>query len=526
MPQAPDDGQFLLATLPPSRRQVRLALAALALLVLAFAVAVPFQDVQLPRIDAFLPALLIAIIINDLITSALLYSQFAIARQRALLALAIGYLFTALMVIPYALTFPGLFAPTGLLGTGLQSTTPFYAAWHMGLPTAVIAYVLLRKFDSRAGISTRPKLGFIRWSAVAVIAMVSCFTLLVIVGEPLLPIVMLDPVRVNLPVAHGYGGVQIALYGVALVSLWVSRRSTLDLWLMILCSAMLLELILGTTFVSTRYSLGWYAGRAFSYCSSLFVLLVLLSETTALYATLARSAMRQRTAGEMRQIAIDVMAASIAHEIKQPIAGIILTAQAGRRWLERGTPDVDKANAALGSIIDAASRADELISSIRSMYRKGKHGRASVDVNDLVREALALNDVDLRVRHVTCSVGLRDGLPRLLADRGQLQQVMLNLITNAIEAMRDVKDRPRMLLIRSDLGQDDSSILITIEDSGCGINEKDANRIFEPFFTTKSTGTGIGLNICRSIIESHGGSILVSANSAHGTIFHLNLPIK
>ena len=133
-------------------------------------------------------------------------------------------------------------------------------------------------------------------------------------------------------------------------------------------------------------------------------------------------------------------------------------------------------------------------------------------------------DIDLRTQRVSVSIELREGLPQLLADRGQLQQVFLNLIMNAIDAMRSVTDRVRLLRIRSDNGQESSSVLVTIEDSGAGIDRNDKDRIFEPFFTTKSTGTGIGLTICRSIIESHGGTLRASANKPYGTIFHVALP--
>jgi signal transduction histidine kinase len=132
--------------------------------------------------------------------------------------------------------------------------------------------------------------------------------------------------------------------------------------------------------------------------------------------------------------------------------------------------------------------------------------------------------VDLRMERVATSIELRDDLPLVMAERGQLQQVLLNLITNAIEAMHDITDRPRMLRVRSDMNEDASSIRITVEDTGTGIDGKDMEHLFEPFFTTKSAGTGIGLNVCRSIIEAHGGNIKISTNRPHGTVFSLNLP--
>jgi signal transduction histidine kinase len=145
-------------------------------------------------------------------------------------------------------------------------------------------------------------------------------------------------------------------------------------------------------------------------------------------------------------------------------------------------------------------------------------------VNDLLQEVLKLVDTDLWSHKVTVSIELRKPLPQLLADRGQLQQVFLNLCMNAIEAMRPVTDRVRLLRIRSDFIQDRSGVLITVEDSGTGIGSADKDRIFDPFFSTKSTGTGIGLAICKSIIEAHGGHLRASANHPHGAIFHVALP--
>jgi signal transduction histidine kinase len=164
-----------------------------------------------------------------------------------------------------------------------------------------------------------------------------------------------------------------------------------------------------------------------------------------------------------------------------------------------------------------------VITSVRSMFKKDVHGRASLSINDLVREVLKMIELDLRIKGVSVATELHEGLPQLLADRGQLRQVLLNLIMNAIEAMGSVTDRPRLLQIRSDVIQEHPGVLLTIEDSGTGIDSKNKDRIFEPFFTTKSTGTGMGLTICQSIIESHGGSLQVSANNPYGTIFHVAL---
>ena len=172
-----------------------MALAIVVALLVAFSVTAPFVNNQLPRIDAFIPAVQTAIFFNDLISSALLFAQFFIVRRWALLVLASGYLFTSLIVIPHALTFPGLFAPTGLLGAGLQSTVWLYIFWHTGLPLAVIVYVLLKDADSGTSMSQRSPAAVIGWSVAVVIAMVCGLTWFAIAGNELLPRIYLDNVR-------------------------------------------------------------------------------------------------------------------------------------------------------------------------------------------------------------------------------------------------------------------------------------------------------------------------------------------
>jgi len=221
---------------------------------------------------------------------------------------------------------------------------------------------------------------------------------------------------------------------------------------------------------------------------------------------------------------MDAVAASIAHEVSQPLAAMATNANAALRWLTSATPDLDEARASLRHIVDDGHRASKVIGGVRSMFKKGAHGRLLLDANDVVREVLAMVALDLRTQRVSVKTDLREGLPQLVADRGQLQQVFLNLITNAIEAMGSITNRTRILWVSSDVIPESSNIVVTIADSGPGLQDKDNDQIFEPFFTTKSTGSGIGLAVCRSIVEAHGGSLRASANKPYGTIFQVILP--
>jgi signal transduction histidine kinase len=513
-----DQRLFLLAALPPSKWQIGLALGVVVALVVAFGITMPFVASPLPRIDAFIPALETAIVIADTTTSALLFAQFSIVPRLALLVLASGYLLTGLIVVPHALSFPGAFAPTGLLGGGAQSTAWLYHLWKVTLPTAVIVYVFLKDADIERDMPQRPPATVIGWSVAAVILIAFGLTWLATAGE-WLP-------RIGVTVSrHFVGALDISLTAVALALLGLRRRSVLDLWLMVMCSTLLLELAMAIIFTDTRYSLGFYASRLYSLIATLFVLLVLLSETTILYAHLARSMMRQRGEREARQTAMDAMAASIVHEMKQPLGAMVANGNAGLRWLARSPPDLAEVSAALKRIVNDGHRASEVITSIRSMLKKDVHGRTSLDMNDLVKDVLKMIELDLRIQGVSVATELRDGLPQLLADRGQLRQVLLNLIMNAIEAMDSVTDRARLMRVTSDVMPKSPGVLLTIEDFGPGIDQKDIERIFEPFYTTKSQGMGMGLSICRSIVEAHGGRLIAEPGRLHGLVFRVSLPI-
>src|SRR5260221_691328 len=399
--EALDQRQLLLASLPPSQLQNRLACGIVVTMLVLFVVTLRYVNVQLPRVDAFIPIHAITTLINDLITAGLLFSQYSIERRRTLLVLASGYLFTSLIVIPWALTFPGLFAPTGLLGPGLQTTAWLYVSWHMGSPLILIIAVLLKDSDSKPSESRRSPAAAVGLSIAVATATVCGLTWITIAGERFLPrIVLPDGIHLNQSLASSLGGLIMVLAGGALALLWIRRRS----------------------------------------------------------------------------------------------------------------------------VLDDSHRASAVISGIRSMFQKGAHGQILLDVNELVRETLTMIDLDLRTYGISVKADLRDGVLHLSGDRGQLQQVFLNLISNAIEAMNSVTDRARNLQVRTNVVQESSDVVVTVEDSGTGLEGEDKDRIFEPFFTTKSTGTGVGLTICRVIIESHGGSLKALPNKPYGAIFEVTLP--
>lgn len=220
------------------------------------------------------------------------------------------------------------------------------------------------------------------------------------------------------------------------------------------------------------------------------------------------------------------MAASIAHEINQPLNAIVTNGSAGLRWLSNPTPDhLEEVRTALERIIREGNRASQVIHDIRAMFKNDGQERASLDVNQLIREVLALLDSELRSGQVLVQTELVPEPLPALADRVQLQQVIANLITNAMEAMSTVSDRARILRLTSAISKPDG-VLISVEDSGPGIDRENLDRVFHPFFTTKLQGMGMGLAICRSIVESHSGNLSASAAYPHGAVFRVVLPIE
>jgi len=217
------------------------------------------------------------------------------------------------------------------------------------------------------------------------------------------------------------------------------------------------------------------------------------------------------------------LTASIAHEVNQPLAAVVANCEACLRWLDRKTPDLDAARRSVESVINDGNRASEVIRRVRALAKKTDPQMAPLDINDVVNEVIALVQREVFSHRVSLRTELAPALPEVLADRVQLQQVLINLVINGIEAMQPLTDRPRQLVIRS--RQDDAhQVLVTVTDSGVGISAENADQLFNPFFTTKSDGLGMGLSICRSIIEAHGGRLSASGNVEPGATFQLALP--
>ena len=217
------------------------------------------------------------------------------------------------------------------------------------------------------------------------------------------------------------------------------------------------------------------------------------------------------------------LTASIAHEVNQPLAAVVTNAEACLRWLGREAPNLDEARRAVEWIVKDGNRAAEVIRHIRALTNKTDTQKAPLDINDVINEVIVLVQRELLRQRVSLRTELAPALPAVLADRVQLQQVIINLVMNGIEAMQPVTGRPRQLVIRSD-HDEARQVLVAVEDCGVGISAENAERLFNAFFTTRSGGMGMGLAICRSIIEVHGGRISAANNAGPGATFQFTLP--
>ncbi len=216
------------------------------------------------------------------------------------------------------------------------------------------------------------------------------------------------------------------------------------------------------------------------------------------------------------------LTASLAHEVNQPITAAITNANACLRWLARDHPDLEGAREAASRIVKDSTRAAEIVSRIRLLFKKSAPEREFVDLNEVIREMTVLLRGESTRYSISVRTELAEDLPQVMGDRVQLQQVLMNLMINAIDAMKDV-DRARELMIKSER-EENEQLLVSVTDTGVGLPAQQADQIFDAFFTTKAHGTGMGLRISRSIVESHGGRLWAAENSPFGASFYFTLP--
>ena len=519
----------VLSTLPAGRGDRRLALTVVLVSVAIFLAAVPFAKKPLTPIAAFIPIYESALVINDLITAVMLFGQFSILRSRALFVLASGYLFTAFITVPHALSFPGLFAPTGLLGAGPQTTAWLYMFWHGGFPLFVVAYVLLKGARRERGWTWgRP--GSVVLCGVAMIAAVVCgITLLVTAGRDLLPAVI-QGIHYT-PTMIFVSSSVWALSLLALAVLWRRRpHSVLDLWLMVVMCAWIFDIALAALLNSGRWDLGFYAGRIYGLLAASFVLLVLLLENGRLYARLVEAHEGERQERQRAQQAEEAAAAAnqakseflsrMSHELRTPLNGILGFAQ----------------------LLELDAQNPEQREGIDHILRGGRHLLALInEILDLARiesgtvslslEPASIGELMLECRQLTEPMagqrGIRMVFPPesqicVIADRTRLKQVLLNLLSNAIKY-----NRAGGAVV---VGYEsvDSRVRVSVQDTGPGLRPEQVQALFQPFNRLGQEsgpveGTGIGLVVTKKLVELMGGTIGVASTVGAGSVFFIEL---
>ncbi|HEY6816074.1 MAG TPA: ATP-binding protein [Croceibacterium sp.] len=462
------------------------------------------------------------LLVSDLITATLLYAQASLFRSRALSALASGFVFIASLLVAHMLTFPGGFTANGLLGAKFDTAGWIYLCRRGALPAIVLLYVFLRWREYKLPPSEPNPSPLIGWGAAGAVALAALVTV-VATSDDLLPPLFVDRLHIARNTLLAINSALVGLILAAMAALFWQRRSVLDLWLLVALSAWLMQLPLSLVGWG-RFTVSYYAQFALMPAANLILMLALIAESIRLHARLALSTAARRRERDALLMTMNAMAATFSHEIGQPLTAVTTNAKAELNFLTRPQPDTGKAIEALRASLDAGKLAVEVIKSLRAMAAKEPGRFTEFDLNEVVRQAADLLDRELAGAKISLELELDESVPPVQADRVQVQQVLVNLLINAIESFAETRGKTRRISIRS-APFDDRAVVLEVSDTGSGIAPGDMERIFENFVTTKPTGTGLGLPISRILAEEQGGRLWASPSSGHGgATFHLQLP--
>jgi MYXO-CTERM domain-containing protein len=515
------------AVVPASRAEWRFVLGLVLGSALIFAIVAPFAHVPLPKSTAFIPILESVLTINDFITAILLFSQCLRQRSRAVLALACGYLFNAVIIVVHALTFPGVFSETGLLGAGSQTTAWLYVFWHGGFPLFVLAYALLPapgKPDDSMGDNTR---GTMLLAVAGVVTLAAAITFFVTAGHELLPIVIAQG-DFTLLVTKGASPAVLVLSGLALFALWRrKRRTVLHLWVMAVMCVWILDVALSAVIGSARYDLGWYGGRTFALLASCLLLAILLMEMNRLYGRLAQALSDMtaaKTAAEKANQAKSDFLSRMSHELRTPLNAILGFAQA----MESDSPPPTPAQKeSIDEILRGGWYLLDLINEVLdlALIESGRLSlsKESISVEPVMLECQAMVETQAQRRGVKLTFPRFDEPCFVHADRTRLKQVLINLLINAIKY-----NRPGGSVVVTCKPTPSGRIRFGISDTGFGLPQDKLDQLFQPFNRLgreggEEEGTGIGLVVTKRLTERMGGSIGVESKVDAGTTFWIDL---
>lgn len=507
-----------------------------------FVALAPFATVRLMEAPAFIPAYVSALIVISLVTTTILIGRFVRSRSIAILALAAGYLFVAAILVPYLLSFPGMFGDGPLIG-GHQTTPWLFSFWHAGFPLFVAAYALLRDVDTRSSIADvrGPLIAAVAFVAVLALAM----TVAAVVGDEMLPAILDGNVKT--PASFFIlGGVWLFSVAALICMWWKGIRSSLDVWVCVVLVAWICDIALSAVLNAGRYDVGYYFGRLYGLAALSFVLVLVLLETTGLHSKFVAAA--ERLSGEVREVrarallteaqlrqaqkmeAIGNLTGGLAHDFNNLLAIVIGNLDI---LVERKRDDPDVTELA-GEALDAALRGADLTQRLLAFARRQPLQPQEVDVNALIAELMKLLERTIG-QNIEISLDLDPGVWPTVVDPAQLDSALANLATNARDAMPNggglivVTGNRRLdadyAAQHSELVPGDY-VMIEVSDTGTGMSPEIAQQIFDPFFTTKGggKGTGLGLSMVYGFVKQSGGHLNVYSEPGIGTTFRLYLP--
>lgn len=517
-----DERPVFVSTMPIGVRDRRLAMTVVAICGFAFLVTLPFVQIQLARIWAFIPAYQSVLIINDIVTAALLFGQYRILRTPGLLALACGYSYTACITFAHMLTYPFVFAETGGLGAGPQTTAWLYMFWHGGFPIFVIAYAFLAR-DSRGAASVRPARAIVT-SVISVIVVAIAITAFATLGHSLLPAVM-TPDHHYTPTLTVVVWIVWSLSMIALLTLWWRRRplTVLDMWLMVVMFAWLCDIALSAVLNAGRFDLGFYAGRVYGLLAASFVFFVLLYEFGLMYYRLVdlhESEQRKARQLEAANQELEAFSYSVSHDLRAPLRSIDGFSVA---LIEDCAEQLDaQGKDYLQRVRNGCQRMGQLIDDLLALSR-------------VISHQMRWEDVDLSASANAAIAQLRQGEPdrqveiviqdriRVRGDQGLLRIVLDNLLGNAWKFTRKTANARIELYVLQNNGE----TVFCVRDNGAGFNMAYAGKLFRAFQRLHDAsvfpGTGIGLATVHRIISRHGGRIWAESEAEKGAAFYFTL---